>query len=74
MRTPCSIFKPPVKSLGKSGLTFFKKSRASPCLRSPPEPVIFPERSRVYPIFTVEKGTKVVGLTLETELAEDRVI
>jgi hypothetical protein len=36
--------------------------------------VIFPERSSVYPIFTVEKGTKGVGLTLEIELAEDRVI
>jgi hypothetical protein len=54
-----------VKSLGEFGLTFFKESRPSPCLRSPPEPVIFPERSRVYPIFTVE---------LEIELAEDRVI
>jgi hypothetical protein len=63
-----------VKSLGEFGLTFFKESRPSPCLRSPPEPVIFPERSSVYPIFTVEKGTKGVGLTLEIELAEDRVI
>jgi hypothetical protein len=36
--------------------------------------VILPERSSVYPIFAVEKGTEDVELVLENELAEDSVI